>query len=312
MQPHTPKGKRSELPIPRNRHWQSSQLASGPCRARNCSLSPATGLPEQEIEPIPDSIPLLPDEAAPNAAEETSNNDLRVKIAVEQAHASDLRAQGEHKLRWPSVDLVGQYALLSRFNNYDQFYKRFERNNGTVGAVVRFGFLNFAQTARARQADADDAKPHRQVDAVKSQVSGEALRLRTIVKQLTAARDTAQLEYVLARADTTRLDMKAEIGKTALGDQMTGHIAEDDKFGALLDATFELQKAQLQMLNATDDLGKWVLAQVAAPAGQTTISATMSRVVASVGVTEIRSIRSLMMAPAVTVLPVRRSQQFVA
>src|SRR5690349_15536455 len=46
--------------------------------------------------------------------------------------------------------------------------------------------------------------------------------------------------------------------------------------------------------------------------GHSAISATMSGVLASVGVTEIRSIRSLMIAPTITVLPVRKSQQLVA
>ena len=112
----------------------------------------------------------------------------------------------------------------------------------------------------------------RQAEALKSQVLSEALRLQTTVKQMTAARDAAQLEYVLARTDAAKLDITGEIGKTGLGDQMAGHISEDEKFGTLLDATFELQKVQLQTLRATGGLEKWALAETALPsAGQLAI-----------------------------------------
>jgi len=275
-------------------------------------LSELTGLPEQEIETVPDSIPPLPDAAAPNAAQEATDSDRRVKIAEEQSRASFLHAQGAHKLLWPSVDAVGQYALLSRFNNYDQFYKRFERNNGAVGLVIRFGFLNRAQAAHAREADAEAVKAQRQVDTIKSQVSAEVLRAQALLKQLAAARDTAQLEYALSRAETKKLDVNAEIGKTALGDQVTAHISADQKFEELLDATFELRKAQLQMLNATDDLDKWALAQTpVSPAEQNTISGSVSENFPYIGSKD-SHISSLMVAPDITVLPARTSQQFFA
>jgi len=210
------------------------------------------------------------------------------------------------------VDAVGQYALLSRFNNYDQFYKRFERNNGAVGLVIRFGFLNRAQAAHAREADAEAVKAQRQVDTIKSQVSAEVLRAQALLKQLAAARDTAQLEYALSRAETKKLDVNAEIGKTALGDQVTAHISADQKFEELLDATFELRKAQLQMLNATDDLDKWALAQTpVSPAEQNTISGSVSENFPYIGSKD-SHISSLMVAPDITVLPARTSQQFFA
>jgi outer membrane protein TolC len=290
---------------------RSAELEGSALQLRK-RLADLTGLPEQEIEPIPDSIPPLPDDTPLNAVEEASNNDLRVKIAVEQAHASALRARAEHKLRWPAVDAVGQYALLSRFNNYDEFYKRFERNNGTVGLVVRLGLLDFTQAAHARQADVDAAKAQRQVDAVKSQISAETLRLHTNVEQLTAARDMAQLEYVLAHTDATKLDTNAELGTTTISNQVIGHIVEDGKFGALFDATFELQKAQLQVLNATGNLKKWALGQTpVSPAEQNTISGSVSENFPYIGSKD-SQISSLMVAPEITVLPARKSRQFFA
>ena len=210
------------------------------------------------------------------------------------------------------MDAVGQYALLSRFNNYDEFYKRFERNNGTVGLVIRFGFLNRAQAAHAREADADAVKARRQVDTIKSQVSGEVLRAQALVKQLTAARDTAQIEYALSVSEKKKLDVTTETGEAALTEQVTGHIGAEQKFGEILDATFELQKARLQMLNASGDLDKWVLGETpVSPAEQTTSSGSVSKIFPPTESKDFH-ISSLMIAPDVTVLPARNSQQFFA
>ena len=45
-----------------------------------------------------------------------------VQAAVEHARAQYLRAQGEHKALWPSIDFAAQYALLSKFNNFQNYY----------------------------------------------------------------------------------------------------------------------------------------------------------------------------------------------
>jgi outer membrane protein TolC len=184
-----------------------------------------------------------------------------VKIADQQVLASQLKAEGERKQRWPAIDLVGQYALLARFNNYDEFYRKFQRNNATIGLAIRVPLFNFAQNARTGQAEADAVKAQHQAAAVKSQVSAETLKLQSAVKQLNAARDVAQLEYELARADTNTAEASIQAGKATIGDVASARVAEEEKFGAVLDATFELQKAQLQLLRATGELENWALAR---------------------------------------------------
>ena len=223
-------------------------------------LADLTGLPEQEIEALPESIPPIPDQVLDrDAADAAVQNSLRVKIADQQVLASQLKAEGERKQKWPAIDLVGQYALLAKFNNYDEFYRKFQRNNATIGVAIRVPLLNFAQKARAGQAEADAVKVEHQAAAVRSQVSAETLKLQSVVNQLTAARDVAQLEFELARADTNTAESNVQAGKATLGDVAAARLAEEEKFGAVLDATFELQKSQLQLLRATDELEHWAL-----------------------------------------------------
>ncbi|HKD90518.1 MAG TPA: TolC family protein [Terriglobales bacterium] len=224
-------------------------------------LSDLTGLPTQEIEPVADSLPPLPDNIAVDVSSEAMTSSEKVKFADEQARASSLRAAGEHRQNWPTVDFVSQYALLSKFNNYEEFYKAFQRNNLTVGVSIRFPFLNPSQSARAKQADADALKARRQADNVRSQVATEAVKLQTTVRQLTAARDVAQYDYELARADTSSAEANIQAGKGTLTDEMAARVAEQQKFDALLDATFQLQKAQIELLRSTGELENWALAK---------------------------------------------------
>ena len=224
-------------------------------------LADLTGLPTQEIEPVADSLPPLPDNTAVDVSSEALTSSEKVKFADEQARASSLRANAEHRQNWPSVDFVSQYALLAKFNNYQEFYKAFQRNNLTIGVSIRFPFLNFSQTARAKQADADALKARRQAETVRSQVTTEAVKLQTTVRQLTAARDVAQYDYELARAGTSSAEANIQAGKGTLTDEMAARVAEQQKFDALLDATFQLQKAQIELLRATGELENWALAR---------------------------------------------------
>ena len=76
---------------------------------------------------------------------------------------------------------MGQYALLSRFNNYDQFFLKFQRNNVTAGVAIRFPFFNPVQRAAAEVAKADANKSRKEAQNVKDQVSTETLKLQRSV-----------------------------------------------------------------------------------------------------------------------------------
>ena len=90
--------------------------------------------------------PVGQDEDLPSDA--LKNNPV-VKVADAAAQAKEFRAQAERKQLYPSIDFVGQYAVLARFNNYDQFFQKFQRHNITAGVAIRFPFFNPVQRAAA-------------------------------------------------------------------------------------------------------------------------------------------------------------------
>ena len=227
-------------------------------------LADLTGVAADRLEIVPGSSPSIPSDLADPStdmasAREAAAQDPRVGAADLQVRSTELRAVGERRMRWPQIDFATQYAVLGRFNNYDVFYRAFQRNNVTAGLAIRVPFLNFSQNSHAEQAEADVVKARRQYDSLKLQITGEVLKLQSTVKQLAAARDVAQLEYELARDETSTSEAKMQAGNATLATVAEARVGEEQKFDAVLDANFELQKAQLQLLKLTGRLEQWAL-----------------------------------------------------
>jgi outer membrane protein TolC len=221
-------------------------------------LSKLIGLPAAGIQTETESIPTLPavaqDEDAPTTA---ADSNPAVQSAVEHARAQFLVAQGQHKSLLPTVDFAAQYALLSTYNNYSQFYRSFQQNNATVGVAIRFSFLNAAQRSRAEAADADARKAKTQADAARNQVSEETLRLQRSVTQMQAARDVAELEYEIAQKNVEAVQTRMNSAAANLHDLDNARTQASERFIALQDVTFELERSQVSLLRATGDLESW-------------------------------------------------------
>jgi outer membrane protein TolC len=225
-------------------------------------LSKLTGLPAPGIQTEADSLPALPGASDPDAASRAADANPGVQAAVEHARAQYLNARGEHKMWLPSLDFAAQYAVLSKFNNFQNFFQpnSFVRNNATVGGVIRFPFLNASQKSRAQAADADAVKASKQAEAARNQVSEETLRMQRTVSQMQAARDVAELEYEISQknldAVQTRMDSGSAVTLHDLGD---ARAQASERFIALQDVLIELERAQVGLMRATGDLEKWAL-----------------------------------------------------
>jgi outer membrane protein TolC len=242
-------------------------------------LSKLTGLPSAGFHTEPDSFPALP---APTTDDETPDqaaaSSPAVSAALEHARAQYLRAQGEHKALWPSFGFGAQYALLSRFNNYQNYYipekpcatnlgtqtplcetGSFHQNNTSLGVSIRFPIFNAAQRARAEEADADALKARKQAEAAKDQASEETLRLERSVSQMQAGRDVAELEYEIAGKNLEATQTRVDAGTATLHDLDDARTQVSEHFIALQDVTFELERSQVELLRANGDLEKWAL-----------------------------------------------------
>jgi outer membrane protein TolC len=234
--------------------------AEGAADVLRGTLSQLTGVPPASIEIAPDSVPPLPEAEAPaDLAAKTIQSSPAVLFAQEHAIAQSFRARAEHRALWPSMDFATQYAVLAKFNNWLQFFptKAFERNNATVGVVIRFPFLNFSQRAHAQAADADATRATKEVESTKNQVSQEVLKLQRSVEQLKAAQDVSQLEYELAQSNVNAVEIRMSSGTAGIHDEADARTDLAEKFNSLEDAKFQLVRARIGLLRATGDLESW-------------------------------------------------------
>jgi outer membrane protein TolC len=223
-------------------------------------LAQLTGLPRNAIITSTESIPEFPNISQDqDLAEQAAQNNSAVKIADEAAKTKMFRAKGQEKELYPAVDLVAQYSVLARYNNYDQFFNKFQRNNVTLGAAIRFPFFNPSQRAAAKAAEADAAKAQKEAQNVRDQVSTETLRLQRSVAQLSAARDVAKLEHQLSESDIETTHEKIQAGSATLKDEQTARITEHERYTTYLNSSFELDKAEVQLLRQIGDLEGWAL-----------------------------------------------------
>src|SRR5258708_16793784 len=113
-----------------------------------------------------------------------------------------MRAWGEHRALYPSIDFSRQYARFSTFNNYTKYFPAhtFQVDTATIGIALKIPLFNASQRARADAAEAQALKAKKQAEAARNQVAEETLKLQRAAEQLEAALEVAQLEYQLAQS----------------------------------------------------------------------------------------------------------------
>ena len=224
-------------------------------------LASLLGVQPDAVVTDPESVPAMPalsqDEDLLTLA---VTNSLAVKQAHEQTAAAQARAEGERKAtKLPTIDLASQYAYLAKFNNYDLYFKNYTSNNLAAGLNVKFPFFNSVQKAKAEQAKADAIIAGKQEDLTKEKVREDALQLQRSLRQLSAARDVAKLEWDVAQGDLEASKGRIQTGGANLRDQQNAELDSDDKRAAYLDSEFELNRAELQLLRLTGGLESWAV-----------------------------------------------------
>jgi outer membrane protein TolC len=211
-------------------------------------LSTLTGLPVSSIELAPETIPALPPVAAEeDLSEKAIAASPAIKIAEQHSLAEAMRASGEHRALYPSIDFSAQYARFSTFNNYAKYFppNTFQRDNATIGFALRIPLFNASQRARTAAAEAGALKAKKQADATRNQVAEETLKLQRAAEQLEAAREVAQ----------TRVDAKTG----TLHELADARVQAAERYLLFQDADFEYQRVRMSLLRASGDLEKWAL-----------------------------------------------------
>jgi outer membrane protein TolC len=224
-------------------------------------LSHLTGLSADEITTDGASIPPLPEmQTSDDLSAKAATSNPAVLAADSHFLAQLERAKGEHRALWPTIDFAAQYALLASFNNYENYFQpgSFQQHNATIGIAMRFPFLNQSQRSRAQAADAEAIHAKKDAEAARNHISEETRRLQHSVEQLSAAQQVSELEYQISESSLDAAEIRANSGNGTIHDAEDARLQVGERFNALQDANFELERARISLLRATGELAPWV------------------------------------------------------
>lgn len=247
--------KRAELDLARTRQrLQAAEIERTDAEAR---LGALLGLDADE--PVRVAVEeraglVLPDseEACAEQAVESSKELRRLESALT---AKGFELNAEKAARLPRVDLVAQYSLLGRYNNYEDFFSKFQRHNGQFGVAVQIPlFTGPAVEARTAQVAGEIARLRLQMQSARNRIVVEARRLYQEVRQAETARDVARLDLEVAREQLSVLLARMEEGRATLRDVEQARLAEDEKWIGFLEANYAVETARLNLLKHTGGL----------------------------------------------------------
>jgi outer membrane protein TolC len=212
--------------------------------------------PDQAIEVTAEEIPPAADQTISNLVAEALRDNPEVKAAESERIASELRLKGQRGGYWPTISLIGQYNLLAKFNNYDQFFNKFQRNNFIAGVDVKIPIFASHTSAAISFARANLTASQMQVENKRAQVSLDVRHKARQARQMDMTREVARLQLELAQQNLQVLQSQFQQGRASIRDLEGGQLDENEKWLAFLDAEFAHQQAELDLLRTTGQLAQ--------------------------------------------------------
>lgn len=200
------------------------------------------------------AAPKIPDtEAAALEAALSASNEL--KRLDSNFAAKDLEIKGDKAQRLPRIDLVAQYALLSKFNNYAQYYNKFKRDNEEIGASVQVPiFIGTGVHALVGQAESDQQHLRAEMQAARNRILLDIHQSYLDIRKADVARELAQADLDLARSQLSIVLAQLNEGRASLRQVEEARSNEDEKWIAFYDAQFTSERARWNVLRQTGEL----------------------------------------------------------
>jgi outer membrane protein TolC len=196
-----------------------------------------------------------------------SNKEIRQLES--QIAAKGLEMRGERAARLPRADLVAEYALLARFNNYDEFFKRFQRNNGQIGVSLQLPLLPGPGVgAQIAQTQADSDRLRTELTASRNRIISEIQQAFRDVKKAETAAGVARLDLEVSQEQLAVTLAQVEEGRATRKQAEEAQVSENDKRVAFQDSQYALEKSRWGLLHASGGLVAWLERAGNPPAAQ--------------------------------------------
>lgn len=174
-----------------------------------------------------------------------------------RVRAAELRVREARSSRYPTLDLIGQYAMLARFNNYDDYFRRFERHNWQAGVAFRVPiFTGRGVAERVARARIEERELELRRNAKRSQLRIEGRRAATGLRQAERGSALAKHELEYARESLDVLMVQFDEGRVGLDDIERARVVESSAWGGYVGSRYRLAKARLAVAYAAGDLAE--------------------------------------------------------
>jgi outer membrane protein len=210
----------------------------------------------QEIQVTPEELPGEAEQAGDNLVAMALTNNTGLQLAQSDVRAKEFRLKGEKRGYLPTLELVSVYSVLGKYNNYDQYFNSFQRNNFNAGVNVQVPIFSAHVKAAVGLAQVNLDAARAVLGNKKSEVSAEVRQKTRRVREMDAAKEVARLELQLAQQNVSVLQAQFGEGKLNLREMEKARLNENEKWMAYLDANFQKQQAQLELLKSAGQLDK--------------------------------------------------------
>jgi outer membrane protein TolC len=210
----------------------------------------------QTIEVTPEELPGEAEQAGDNLVAMAMTHNAGLQLAESDVRAKEFRLKGERRGYFPTLELVGIYSLLAKFNNYSQFFNGFQRNNFNAGVDVHVPIFSAQTKAAIGLARINLEASKVNLSNKRTELSADVRQKTRRVRERDAAKEVARLELQLAQQNVAVFQSQFAEGKLNLREVEKARLEENDKWMAYLDANFQKQQAQLDLLKTAGQLDK--------------------------------------------------------
>jgi outer membrane protein len=216
-----------------------------------------TGLPETtQIEITPEDLPGTAEQEGANLVAMALQDNVALRVAQSDVRAKEFRLIGEKRGYYPTLELVSIYSRLANFNNYLDFFKKFQSNNFNAGVQIQVPIFSAQTRANIALAQVNLEVAKAELASKKSEVTA-AVRVKTRhLRERDAAKEVARLELQLAQQNLAVFQSQFSEGKVNVREVEKARLEESDKWMAYLTANFQRQQAQLDLLQTAGQLDK--------------------------------------------------------
>jgi outer membrane protein TolC len=207
------------------------------------------------VQPVDEERPVFEVPASEQAATELAlQNNKDIRKLESQLQAKGFELKEDQATRLPIIDVVAQYALLAK-SNYQNFFTRFQRNNGELGVSIQIPLLlGTASKGLTSQAQADIMELRTQMAQTRNRIQLDTEKSYRELQKATAAQEVARLDLDYTRDQVSLLLAQLGEGRATEEQVDDARRSEQEKWIAFYDGQHAVENARLDLLRQTGGL----------------------------------------------------------